>query len=194
MRNFASFNGFVSLATGMTAVLVSAGGCSQGHRTPTGELTSLPADKAEMVSYYLPTQIEILPFTKPASFDARGLPDGISAVVRPVDTLGQAVKAYGTMRFELYEFVPASGLNKGRQLMVWNQELKTPADQRKYWDNVTQSYQFQLLWRQPLEPNQKYVLEVFYENPAGTRLTSEYVLEFAPNVERIREQLRSQPR
>lgn len=175
------------------AMAISTLGCG-GTRTSKGKIAALPADKAQLMSYYLPTQIEILPFTKPASFDVRGLPDGISAVVRPVDTLGQPVKAYGTMRFELYDYVPASGLEKGQQLMVWNQVLNTPTDQRKYWDNVTQSYQFQLLWRQPLQPNKKYVLEVFYENPAGTRLTSDYVFDFTPNVERIKEQLRSQPR
>lgn len=192
MRNPAPFKAFVCLAASCGLVVLIVG-CSDA-RTPKSKIASLPPDQAELISYYLPTQVEILPFTKPASFDARGLPDGISAVVRPVDTLGQAVKAYGTMRFELYDYVPASGLDKGKQLMVWNQVLDTPAEQRKYWDNVTQSYQFQLLWRQPLQPNKKYVLEVFYENPAGVRLTSDYVFDFVPNVERIKEQLRTQPR
>ncbi len=78
--------------------------------------------------------------------------------------------------------------------MVWDKDLNTPKDQREYWDNVTQSYQFQLLWRQPLEPGKKYVLEVYYENPAGTRLTSDYVFDFAPNLERLKQELKGQTR
>jgi hypothetical protein len=193
MRNFSSLKTFAGLAGCGLLVVGLVCGCS-GTKTPKGKISSMPPSRAEMMSYYLPTQVEILPFTKPASFDARGLPDGINAVIRPLDVVGHAVKAYGIMRFELYDYVPASGLSKGKQLMVWNQVLNTPTDQRKYWDNVTQSYQFQLLWRQPLEPNKKYVLEVFYENPAGVRLTSDYVFEFAPNTERIKEQLRTQSR
>lgn len=184
-----------TVSLNILAVSVAAAGLLAGcNKTTRDRVAALPPEKAEVMAYYLPTQIEILPFTKPASFDPRGLPDGINAVIRPSDVLGHPVKAYGTIRFELYEYVPASGLEKGQQLMVWNQVLNTPADQRKYWDNVTQSYQFQLAWRQPLPPNRKYVLEVFYENPAGTRLTNNYVFEFAPNVEQLREQLRTQPR
>lgn len=166
-------------------------GCQKGQKM---NLANLAPDKAEMAGYYLPSQIEILPFTKPGSFDVKGLPDGINAVVRPLDVMGDPAKAYGTMRFELYSYVPTSGLHRGEQLMVWNQTLNTPTDQRKYWDRVTQSYQFQLAWRQPLQPNKKYVLEVTYENPAGVRLMNDYEFEFAPNVGAIKEEIKSQPR
>jgi hypothetical protein len=176
---------------GLVACAMLLAGCQQKQDM---NLSRLPSDKAEMAGYYLPTQIEILPFTKVGSFDAKGLPDGINAVVRPVDVMGDPVKAYGTLRFELYNYVPDSGLHKGEQLMVWNQSLNTPADQRKYWDRVTQSYQFQLAWRQPLPPNKTYVLEVVYENPAGTRLLNDYQFEFAPNVGRIKQELQEQAR
>ncbi len=180
-----------SLVAGSLIVCLGlAAGCQKGQRM---NLAKLPSDRAEMAGYYLPTQVEILPFTKVGSFDSKGLPDGINAVVRPVDVMGDPTKAYGTMRFELYSYVPTSGLNKGEQLMVWTQQLNTPGDQRKYWDRVTQSYQFQLAWRQPLPPS-KYVLEVVYENPAGVRLINDYTFEFAPNVSRMKEELRSQPR
>lgn len=193
MHNSTYANRFVGSALTLMLAAGLLAGCSDA-RPAKGKIARMPADKAELMGYYLPTQIEILPFTKPASFDARGLPDGINAVIRPLDSLGQPAKAYGSVRFELYTFVPASGLEKGKQLMVWSQDLSTPTDQRKYWDSVTQSYQFQLLWHQPLEPNKKYVLQVVYENPAGTRLSSDYTFDFVPNIERIKEQLRAQPR
>ncbi len=176
---------------GLAVCLSLLAGCQKGQKM---NLAKLPPDKAEMAGYYLPSQIEILPFTKPGSFDARGLPDGINAVVRPLDVMGDPVKAYGVMRFELYSYVPSSALHKGEQLMVWTQTLNTPADQRKYWDRVTQSYQFQLAWQQPLEPNRKYVLEVVYENPAGVRLINDYEFEFAPRASQIKEELKAQPR
>jgi hypothetical protein len=185
------FRSVLAACLGLLACLSLAIGCQKGQGM---NIAKLPPDRAEMAGYYLPSQIEILPFTKPGSFDARGLPDGINAVVRPTDVLGDPVKAYGTIRFELYSYVPTSALHKGEQLMVWTQTLNTPADQRKYWDRVTQSYQFQLAWRQPLQPNKRYVLEVAYENPAGTRLINDYEFEFAPNVPQIREELKNQPR
>ena len=185
------FRTVLASCTGLVVCVLLLVGCQQKQKM---NLSKLPSDKAEMAGYYLPTQVEILPFTKVGSFDVKGLPDGINAVVRPVDVMGDPAKAYGTMRFELYSYVPDSGLNKGEQLMVWTQSLNTPTDQRKYWDRVTQSYQFQLAWRQPLSPNNKYVLEVVYENPAGVRLINDYVFEFAPNAGRIKEELRNQPR
>jgi hypothetical protein len=191
--NIAS-RGFRRILTGGIGLAVCMSiltGCQHKQKM---NLSKLPSDKAEMAGYYLPTQVEILPFTKVGSFDAKGLPDGINAVVRPVDVMGDPAKAYGTMRFELFAYEPDSGLNRGEQLMVWTQSLNTPADQKKYWDRVTQSYQFQLAWRQALTPNKKYVLEVVYENPASVRLTNDYVFEFAPNAGRIKEELRSQPR
>ncbi len=182
LKNRASY----AAAGGLAVCLAVAAGCRQGTKM---DLAALPADEAAVAGYYLPVRIEILPFTKVGSFDARGLPDGINAVVRPVDVMGDSVKAYGTMRFELYDYVPASALRRGEQLMVWNQTLQTPDQQSKHWDGVTQSYQFQLAWRQPLQPNRKYILEVVYTNPAGERLTSEHVLEFAPSASQIRQQL-----
>ncbi len=123
MRNRSSLKTFLAFAASAGFLAGSILGCA-GTTTAKGKLTSLPAEKAKMMAYYLPTQIEILPFTKPASFDACGLPDGINAVVRPLDTLGQAVKAYGTMRFEtLYlcsgqrpgQGQAADGLGQGSQ-------------------------------------------------------------------------------
>jgi len=174
-------SGFVGLA-GIFAL-----GCEPARRV---DLEQLPAEKAEMVGYYLPSQIEILPFTKVDSFDEDAIPDGITAVIRPTDVLGDPVKAYGTVRFELYEHLEASGLNKGKRLTVWQHVLASPAQQSRYWDRVTQTYQFQLAWQQPLKPNTKYVLEVVYENPAGVRLFDDFVFEFAPKIEQIKQELR----
>ena len=168
------------------------GGC--GPDAVRVDLEALQTDKAEMIGYYLPRQIEILPFTKVASFDDDAIPEGLEAVVRPTDVLGDPVKAYGLVRFEIYTFRPASGVRHGDRLMVWQRVLARPEGQSRHWDRVTQTYQFQLAWQQPLEPNAKYVLEVVYETPTGLRLFDDFVFEFAPNIEQIRHDLREAAR
>jgi len=181
----------LALLAGCVLLACSATGCVTTEPAEV-ELERLPAEKAEMLAYYLPTRIDILPFTRFASFDDDEVPDGVVAVIRPVDVLGDPVKAYGTLRFELYEFRKASALKKGRRLAVWQRTLASPVDQKKYWDRVTQTYQFQLAWPQPLVPNRMYVLEVTCELPTGVRLFSDHVLEFAVSPERIKQQLKGQ--
>ena len=83
----------------------------------------------------------------------------------------------GTVRIELYSFVPGSANCKGARLEVWNIELLTETHQRRYWNRLTQMYEFRLgadLTAIPRAP--KYVLLVTYSSPFGDRLTDELVL------------------
>lgn len=137
----------------------------------------------------LPQQIDILPFTKPKSFNSDPIPDGIEVSLRALDAMGDAVKAWGAFRFELYRFRDASGDPRGEKIHGWEQRLDTIRDQRGFWDRVTQTYRFQLEWGgAPLTPNQKYVLEAFFEPAAGGDrvIAQPFVFEFVPDIDTIR--------
>ena len=62
----------------------------------------------EHLGMLLPAKIDILPFTKPRSWDDDPVPDGIEVVLRPLDSFGDQTKAVGCFRFELYTFQKAS--------------------------------------------------------------------------------------
>ena len=74
--------------------LVSVGGCRRGQLTATVEEPTAE----EMVGYYSPRSIKLLPFTKPRSFDNDLIPDGIGVSLRTLDAAGDPVKAYGDNR------------------------------------------------------------------------------------------------
>ncbi|MEE8171001.1 MAG: hypothetical protein V3T70_10675, partial [Phycisphaerae bacterium] len=83
---------------------------------------------------------------------------------------------------------PASGDPRGERLASWTPTLGDVDDQKAYWERVTQTYRFPLDWQgQPLTPDRKYVLELWFEPPRGERVFAEpYVFEFKVDAERLR--------
>lgn len=168
------------LATCMAGVgLLFALGCAQDGASLSDQAPRL----------YQPKQIEILPFTKIRSFDDDEIPDGVEVVLRPVDAMGDAMKAYGRYHVEMYEYQKATAQRAGERLLFWQVQVNSVADQRRYWDRITRTYQFQLAWDRPLVPNEKYLLHVTYFPPAEEqrRLYAEHVLDFRVPVDRLRE-------
>jgi len=133
----------------------------------------------ELVGYYSPTQIRLLPFTKIRSFDEDLIPDGVAVSLRPLDGAGDPVKAYGSFLFELYEYRQATADRRGRRLQAWRQTIHTLDEQRTFWERVTSTYEFQLSWEgEPLPIDRKYVLAASFEAPGADRLFDDYVFEF----------------
>ena len=105
---------FTRFVRGLIGIVCLAAGsmlaCSQ-HHVPTerdGPTTE------ELVAFYSPRSIKILPFTKPASFDREdAIPDGIEVSLRALDGAGDPVKAYGSFVFELFPFENATSDHKG---------------------------------------------------------------------------------
>jgi len=137
-------------------------------------------ERLDMLSLMLPEQIEVLPFTKITSFDEDNVPDGILAVVQPVDRFGDPVKAVGYFYFELWTYQDASGERKGERLAYWDRALTSADDVRLYWTHA-RMFEFQLAWTRGLEavqPNRKYILAVSYRTPWDETIQDEYVFDF----------------
>jgi len=121
------------------------------------------AAQREMLAMVLPSKLEIVgPFTRVGDFDGKPGPDGIELVLRAGNPLGDmGIMIVGDMRIELYEFVPASADNKGRRLEFWNVALRTPDEQNRYWNRLTQMYEFRLgLNLEKLVRAERYVIYV----------------------------------
>ena len=133
-----------------------------------------------MMSLMLPEKLQVQPFTQVKSFDDDDVPDGILAVVRPVDRLGDPVKAVGFFYFELWTYQPASSDRKGERIAFWDRDIATLEEIRLYWTRA-QMYEFQLAWTQgvsELRPNAKYLFIASYRTPWDTTIQDEYVIDF----------------
>jgi hypothetical protein len=135
----------------------------------------------QMLTLLMPEKIIVEPFTGLKSFDDDDEPDGIEVVLRPVDSFGDPVKVAGVIRVELYEFRPASGIDKGSRIEMWNVNLDSQRDQAKLWNRFTQMYEIPLeidLTNAPA--SEKFVLEVTYNTPLGEHMLTEYFFEPPP--------------
>lgn len=145
--------------------------------TPRGD----EAKKQEAMDLLMPSRIQIVqPFTRAASFDGDEKTDGIELLLQVTNALDSpGLMIAGDLRVELYEFLPASGERKGRQLDQWTLTLSGRDDQLRFWNKITQMYEFRLgvdVDKVPVAD--KYVLAVTYHSPLGQRLTDECVLPF----------------
>jgi hypothetical protein len=89
------------------------------------------------------------------------------------------MKAPGSLRFELYEYIPRSAQSKGPRLTLWPDiDLTDPAQNNKYWRDFLRAYEFTLDTQAGRD--KAYILEVTCLCPDGRRLSGEYVLKSSP--------------
>lgn len=136
----------------------------------------LDVGERRMMSLLLPSRIEIVePFTSIRRFGDSNDPQGIELMLQAVNALDNpGLMIVGRVRAELYEHVPASAEPKGRRIDHWNVELATVAQQRQYWDEITQMYRFRLaIETEGIPAAEQYLLLVTYVPPMGPILTDE---------------------
>lgn len=129
----------------------------------------------------MPSRVEIVePFTRVKSFDDDATPDGIELLLQAVNSLDNpGLMIAGQVRVELFEHVAGSADQKGRRLEHWDVNLATAAHQKRYWNQLTQMYEFRLgVDPSVMPPADKFVLLVTYNSPLGEHLTDECVLSY----------------
>ncbi|MCH7625904.1 MAG: hypothetical protein IIC83_08285 [Chloroflexi bacterium] len=142
----------------------------------------LDPGRQSMLALLMPSKVEIVkPFTRVARIEdphATGLDVELQLLLRAFNTLGNpGLMIVGDVRVELYEYRPAGPDSKGVQLSRWTILLDNPEDQRKYWNPVTQMYEFRLgIRREDIPSAEKYVVVVTYNSPLGEHLFDEYVM------------------
>jgi hypothetical protein len=156
-------------------MLITAVGCASRPRATDD------AARHDMLTLLMPSRIKIVePFTRVKSFDGDPTPDGIELLLQAVNSLDNpGLMIAGQLRVELFEHIAGSADQKGRRLEHWDIELATPAQQRRYWNQLTQMYEFRLgIDRSVMPQADKYVLLVTYNSPLGEHLTDECVVAY----------------
>jgi len=137
--------------------------------------------RRDQLALLMPSWVVIVePFTRIKSFDDDATPDGIELLLQAVNSLDNpGLMIAGQVRVELFEHVAGSADQKGRRLEHWDVNLATAAHQRRYWNQLTQMYEFRLgVDPSEMSPADKFVLLVTYNSPLGEHLTDECVLSY----------------
>ncbi len=144
-------------------------------------ITPLESGQRQALALLMPSRIEIVePFTRVRSFDDDQIPDGIELLLQAVNPLDNpGLMIVGDITVELYEFIPASADQKGRRIDMWEIELRSKEDQKRFWNQITQMYEFRLGVDAELVPAAKrYVLAVTYHSPLGQHLMDEFQIDY----------------
>ena len=124
------------------------------------------------VNLTLPKTITIHEFTNTRTFDEAGGVLGIDARVEALDSFGDTTKAFGDFRFELYKYKPDAPDPRGVRVMVWEEKLMDPKENRIHWDEINRAYQFKLECDNGLPVGDKFVLVVTFSSPFTERIFS----------------------
>ncbi len=137
------------------------------------------AARERMLALLMPGKIEIVaPFTRVKSFDDDPMPDGIELLLQAVNSLDDPGMIVGSVHVDLFEHVPASSDPKGRRLEYWDIELSTLQQQRTFWNQATQMYEFRLEIDPSVIPaKDRFVVHVTYTSPLGEHLTDSCIID-----------------
>lgn len=153
--------------------------------TPTQGKEAAIGNKEETLSIVLPTQIEILPFTKFKDWEGSNNIDGIEVYLRPLDILGDQTKAVGLFRFELYTYRKAHKDPRGERIGIWQVDLSSKEAQLLHWDKLTRTYKFRLGLTKEINITEgKYILDVTFIPIKGKRIAAEYTLHLKEKPKR----------
>ncbi len=133
-----------------------------------------PSAPAPLAAGFTPVAVSILPLTElsqPEGDQGRHL----SVYVSLLDTFNSQIKAPGTFRIELYDYVQRSAEPKGPRIKMWSDlDLTAPAENQRYWRDFLRAYEFVV--PTDISPEKAYVLEVTCLIPSGRRLSDEWIL------------------
>lgn len=128
----------------------------------------------EPVNLMLPKSISIHPFTGMRDFGPGGGLQGIDVRIEAKDAFGDANKAFGKFRFELYEFRAQNPDPRGKLIYVWEEDLLDPEKNLQHW-NIHRTYEFKLLWERPIEVGRQFVLRAIFSSPFTRQLEDQRV-------------------
>ncbi len=127
----------------------------------------------------LPRRVIIHAFTGQRTYDEAGNPVGFEVRVRMLDREEDPIKAYGRYNFILYTYRQHSANPRGTRVGFWTEDLIEHDRNRLHWDPISQAYKFNLRFVGPMNPGQRYVLDVTFNSPYTDRLHGEGIFSAA---------------
>ncbi len=156
----------------LSVLVASAGlGCDNGSRIFKGGQPSHVEQIPAPIDLLLPKTLEIHPFTQTASFDDS--PGGIHARIQARDAFGDPTKAFGTMRFELYDFKTQNQNQRGARLGQWEISIAQPDRNLTHWNRHFRSYEFKLGSNIAFATGKQMILVATFISPFTPRLSTE---------------------
>ncbi len=116
-----------------------------------------------------PMQVRVLPSTR---FVREADVPLLEARIELIDAMGDAVKASGTLRAELFTHASPSDDQGGARLYQWDLTLHTLADQQQFFDTISRGYLLRLKIDDPTVANRPTLLKIAFDPAHGDRLTT----------------------
>jgi len=165
-------------------ITLAAGGCGSPRATqppitsPTVQSPLPSAQDVRQTYGYEPARIKITPLTELVQADSEESMQ-LRIYVDLLDKFDSRIKAPAIFRFELYEYIPRSGKEKGKRIIIWPDiDLTGPGPNNEYWRDFLRCYQFILDVKEELEEDSSYVLQVTCVTSIGERLIADYIVEY----------------
>lgn len=165
----------------LLSCLLLLSGCEQPQPVPRSSQLPQPVatqdqGKAPEPAGFAPARIEILPLTELTDAPVGQQGTQLTIYLSLLDAYGSQMKAPGTLRFELYEYVQRSAQAKGQRIAIWPDIDATAASEnQKYWRDFLRAYEFTLAGQAP--KGVTYVLQATCLLAGGRRLTDEFILK-----------------
>ena len=165
------------LAAAAVATSLTLGGCNGSGLGPEWKAApGVPGEQVPMpINLLLPREVRIHPFTGTRTFDEAEEIRGVEVRIEAIDAYGDATKAFGDFRFELYKFRQHSADPRGDRLAVWEESLLEPEKNLLHWDNITRTYEFKLRWARPIPAGRRFVLVATFTSPFTQRLFAQRI-------------------
>lgn len=116
---------------------------------------------------FRPVKVSISYFTEMADFDGDGQYDGVDVRLSLEDQFGDAVKALGDFRVELFSHLPRETNPRGQQLANWFVSVRTAEDLQLYWDSTDRAFHFPLSMKNAVDAG-RVIVQVTYYLPDGS--------------------------
>ena len=156
--------------------LLFLGGCeppSQGPVSPVGR-------GDDILCAYTAQAVSVIGLTEMVEDHTGDDRIKVKVYLELLDSAGSSIKAPGTFRFELYEFVPRSAQPKGKRIVVWTDlDLTGLEKNNHYWQDFLRAYRFDLGANFKPSTSETYMLEATCMTGAGTRLNDVYQLKYS---------------
>jgi hypothetical protein len=153
-------------------VAVLLAGCETGSILPTkGNPATHVENIPPPINLLLPKTLTIHPFTQTEAFsDTTG---GVHARIQARDSFGDSTKAFGTVRFELYQFLEQNQRRHGPRVGQWEISIAQPRANLTHWNRHFRSYEFKLACDKPLPTGRRFVLVATFTSPFTPRLSAQ---------------------
>jgi len=169
---------------GFLIVILVASGCESPRAahspatTPDVPTPLPPTRDGRQTCGYEPARVKITPLTEFVQTDSEETSQ-LRIYVDLLDKFDARIKAPAVFRFELYEYIPRSGKEKGKRIIIWPDiNLTESGPNNEYWRDFLRCYQFILDVGEEIEEDSSCVLQVTCITSIGERLIADYIVEY----------------